>query len=167
MMKPFVILMGVIALGLFLYDHLGAIDTPLPNITPAANGPGTLSAIAEQSPSNTNSPPPPPPATDSDDPYAASQQAIQQVRVAEGRQYVLQQAELAGSAERCKVVPDDEVAGIVGIAIHSVPHPLELEFEARKAAERGYANGDCSYWQNNPQAVAEMRERGQLAVAGP
>lgn len=99
------------------------------------------------------------------DPYATGQQGIQEQRVREGRDYVLETARLIGSAVRCQVIPDYQAAGVLGDAIRSVYHHVELESEARQAATvaRDTTN-DCSYWKSHPQAVAEMRERGQRAV---
>ena len=132
-------------------------------------------------------PPPEAPASTPDDSagppgdsYAAGQRALAQREYLQRKSGLMERVARAEQASRCGVIPKMEVdtISIQGMNIISQEdtmagrsdyHPdliRDLRAIALKVANEVDQNrGLCSYWQQNPEAVAEIREEGQLSLS--
>ena len=171
LIKVFVGICGLISIGLVSYDlwhepERGPSEAAAPS-APFPPGPSTR-----------------PPATElpsgPGDPYAAGQQALRQSEYEQQKAELLAKAKRAAWAARCRVitVSEAEVINLAGLrsisdadiaAGRSDYHP-DLLPAVRAAATEAYqaAAGPnaCTYWQQDPTAVANMRTEAQLVTSG-
>ena len=132
-------------------------------------------------------PPPEAPASTPDDtagppgdPYATGQRALGQREYLQRKSDLMERVARAEQASRCGVIPKMEVdtISIQGMNIISQAdtmagrsdyHPdliRDLRAIALNVANEVDQNRAlCSYWQQNPEAVAEIREEGQLSLS--
>lgn len=119
--------------------------------------------------------------TGSNDPYSSGQKALGNIEYEQSKNDLLRKVQMAASAARCRVISDVESQVIDRRGIQAISdadinagrsdyHPDLLpavQAAAAKAYEDAGQRGGCDFWQQNPEAVAQMRRLAYLATTGP